>query len=399
MGYIKINQNKVNDKTAHELMNLCPFNAFDYTDAYLGINASCKMCKLCIKQGPKGVCEWVEDDRPKIDKSLYKGIVVLCEHHKGRLHPVTLELLGKAQELAATSKEKVIALLIGHDTQHIESELARYGADEMHVFEDARYDPFNVEIHARVIESFFQQEKINIILFGGTPRGRSLAPRVAAKLKTGLTADCTKLKITTEGDLLQIRPAFGGNIMAKIHTPNHRPQLASIRYKIFNEPEIKTSISQRIAHPATIDFTSTLHSLEIRDHPPVKDIADAEVIIALGRAFKSKKDLALVEPLRKKLNAELACTRPLIENGWFDPRKQIGLSGRTVKPKLIINLGISGAIQYIEGMKDAELIISVNSDPDNKLFSISDYAITGDVYAILPELIRIIDSFAKEASL
>lgn len=398
MGYIKINQNKVNDKTAHDLMSLCPFDAFDYTDAYLKINAACKMCKLCVKKGPKGVCEWVEDERPKIDKSLYNGIVVLCEHHRGRLHPVSLELIWKARELAAVSKEKVIALLIGHDTHQIESELGAYGADEMHVFDDVRYDPFHVEIHARVIESFFRKEKINIMLFGGTPRGRSLAPRVAAKLKTGLTADCTKLDITKEGDLLQIRPAFGGNIMAKIHTPNHRPQLATIRYKIFDQPDKETSVSKRIVHQASIDFTSSLHSLEIRDHPPIKDIADADVIIALGRAFKSKKDLALVEPLRKKLNAELACTRPLIENGWFDPRKQIGLSGRTVKPKLIINLGVSGAIQYIEGMKDAELIISVNNDPDNKLFSISDYAIIGDVYDVLPELIKSIDSLGEVSS-
>ncbi|MFP4177365.1 MAG: electron transfer flavoprotein subunit alpha/FixB family protein [Acholeplasmataceae bacterium] len=395
MGYIKINQKRVNDETARELIDLCPFDAFDYTDSYLRINAACKQCKLCVKKGPKGVCEWVEDEGPKIDRSLYKGIVVLCEHHRGRLHPVTRELLGKARELAAISKEKVIALLIGHDTEAIESELERCGADEMHVFADAGYEPFNVEIHARVIESFFEQEKVNVILFGGTPRGRSLAPRVAAKLRTGLTADCTKLEITKEGELLQIRPAFGGNIMAKIHTPNHRPQLASIRYKIFDEPARTVSLSQRIAHRASIDFTSSIRSLEIRDHPPVKDIADADIIIALGRAFKSKKDLALVEPLRKKLNAELACTRPLIENGWFDPRKQIGLSGRTVKPKLIINLGISGAIQYIEGMKDAELIISVNSDPDNRLFSISDYAIIGDIYEVLPELIRRIDSLEE----
>jgi electron transfer flavoprotein alpha subunit len=202
------------------------------------------------------------------------------------------------------------------------------------------------------------------------------------------------LDIKPNGDLLQIRPAFGGNIMAKIHTPNHRPQLATIRYKMFNAPSKTVPFGKVFYKDCSIISSNTrVKLIESFDKPKVKDISDAEVIIACGRAFKKQKDLLLIEPLAKALGAEIACTRPLIENGWFDPRKQIGLSGRTVKPKLIINLGISGAVQYIEGMKESEVIISINNDIDNKLFDISHYNILADIYEIIPELNKILEAY------
>jgi electron transfer flavoprotein alpha subunit len=254
-----------------------------------------------------------------------------------------------------------------------------------------------VELYTNVIDAFYQKYQNNVILFGSTPQGRSFAPKVAARLKTGLTADCTMLDIKESGELLQIRPAFGGNIMAKINTPNHRPQMATIRYKMFNKPEIVSPFGV-IHHEdtKTILKNTGIKIIESYDKPRVSDIGDAEIIIAVGRAFKKQKDLELIEPLRKRLNAEIGCTRPLIENGWFDARKQIGLSGRTVKPKLIINLGVSGAVQFIEGMKQSELIISVNSDPNNKLFDISHYSIVGDIYQVLPELNLLIDKIMEE---
>jgi electron transfer flavoprotein alpha subunit len=398
MAYIKINQDKVTKEIAEELIELCPFGAFDYNDAYLSMNAACKMCKICVNRGPNGVLEYVEEKKVYIDKSKYKGICVVIEHFKQSIHDVSLELIGKALELSKVTSEPVFALIIGNQLDHMIKELLTYGVDKVYVYENESFEPFNVEVHKELISQFYEITRVNVILFGGTTLGRSLAPRVAASLKTGLTADCTKLEMTKEGDLMQIRPAFGGNIMAKIHTPNHRPQLATIRYKMFNKP-LKVLIKGDIVHLSYDEkrLNTRMKRLKIEAKPKVLDIADAEVIIALGRAFKTKKDLLLVEPLRKKLNAELACTRPLIENGWFDARKQIGLSGRTVKPKLLINLGISGAIQYIEGMKNADLIISVNQDPDNKLFEFSHYAIIGDIYKILPELNQLIDEILEES--
>lgn len=392
MGYIKVNQDKITEKVAKELIDICPFNAFEYEDMYLSINASCRVCKICVKKGPEGACEFVESQQVKIDKSLYQGIAVYIEHKDHIIHPVSFELIGKASELSKKTKEKVYSILIGHNVSKLAEEVLTYGVDDVFVYDDQAYTHFNVETYTHVIEHFYKTYQNNVILFGGTPLGRSFAPRVAARLKTGLTADCTMLDMTDDGDLLQIRPAFGGNIMAKINTPNHRPQLATIRYKMFNEPpkvkpfgNIINLSTENISKSTQITYIESFHK------PKVQDISDAEVIIAVGRAFKKQKDLELIEPLRQKLNAEIGCTRPLIENGWFDPRRQIGLSGRTVKPKLIINLGISGAVQYIEGMKESELIITINSDPHSKLVDISHYAMIGDLYELLPKLNLLID--------
>lgn len=392
MAYIKVNNDKVTPEVAKKLIDLCPFNAFDYQDAYLSINASCKICKVCVKKGPEGVCELVETVKPSVDKSAFKGITVYVEHHQHVVHQVSYELIGKAKELALKTHEPVYALLIGYHVDQMAQEVLNYGVDQVFVYDDEALETFNVERYARVAEDYFKKYQNNVILLGSTPFGRSFAPRIAARLKTGLTADCTMLDIKEDGDLLQIRPAFGGNIMAKINTPNHRPQLATIRYKMFKLPEKEVphgTISKQSIEG--IDLPDRIHLISRLNKPQVKDISEAEVIIAVGRAFKKEKDLALIEPLIKKLDAQVACTRPLIENGWFDAKHQIGLSGRTVKPKLIINLGISGAVQYIEGMKEADLIISVNQDEHNKLFDISHYSLVGDIYEILPELNKLID--------
>jgi electron transfer flavoprotein alpha subunit len=387
MGYIKVDNTKVTKEIAEQLKQVCPFNAFEYVDEYLSINASCRVCKLCVKKGPKGICEFIDDSRPQIDKSKYKGIAVFMEQHHNVCHPVGFELLGKAKEIAQKTNEKVFAIVIGSETKHMVSECLNYGVDDVFVYEDASYRDFNVERYTNVIETFYKKYQNNVILFGSTPLGRSFAPRVAARLRTGLTADCTMLDITEEGDLLQIRPAFGGNIMAKINTPNNRPQLATIRYKMFNKPALVEPLGQ-IHHESVIDISkdTKINLVESVHKPLAKDISESEIIIALGRGIKKQADLALIEPLRAQLGADLACTRPLIENGWFDPRQQIGLSGRTVKPKLLINIGISGSVHFIEGMKEAETIITINQDPQCKLFNYSHYAICGDLYQVLPKL-------------
>lgn len=392
MGYIKVNQDKITDKIAKELINVCPFNAFDYENGYLSINAGCKICKLCVKKGPKNICEFIEEKKVQINKEAYKGITVYIEQRHNVAHPVAWELIGKAKELASKTNEPVYALVIGSDVSKITEEALSYGVDKVFVYESHMYHDFNVETYTSVLEAFYKKHQVNVILYGGTTEGRSFAPRVAARLKTGLTADCTMLDITSEGDLLQIRPAFGGNIMAKINTPNHRPQMATIRYKMFNAPAKCTPFGEVVCEETSdLNKDSSITIVNSSNKEEVSDISDAEIIIACGRAFKKEKDLELLEPLRKQLGAELACTRPLIERGWFDPRKQIGLSGRTVKPKLIINLGISGAVQFIEGMKESELIISINSDTSNKLFDISHYAIEGDIYEIIPKLNQMLE--------
>lgn len=395
MGYIKVNQEKVTPEIAKELQKLCPFNAFDYVDGELSINSGCKICKICVNKGPSGVCLFVEGEKQvKIDKTKYKGITVVIQQRHSQAHKVAWELIGKALELAKKTGEAVYAVAIGDNLTKIVEEALEYGVDKVFVYESPLLKDFNVERYTTVIEAFFKKYQVNTILFGGTPEGRSLAPRVAARLKTGLTADCTMLDILPDGDLLQIRPAFGGNIMAKIHTPNTRPQMATIRYKMFLAPEkVKPKGEVVYENIDKLNMHSNIIIKSYEEAQKVKDISEAEIIVAVGRAFKKKKDLDLILPLVKSLGAEIACTRPLVENGWIDPRRQIGLSGRTVKPKLLVNLGISGSIQFIEGMKESEMIISVNNDPDNKLFKISDYAILGDIYEVLPELTALIKDY------
>jgi len=215
---------------------------------------------------------------------------------------------------------------------------------------------------------------------------------VAARLRTGLTADCTALEIKENGDLVQIRPAFGGNIMARIITPEHRPQMATVRYKIFDTPE-KTENEPKVTRFVLDEkmLKSRIKSVSYTKKDKKPDIADAEIIVALGRAFKSPKEIILAERLAELLGAELACTRPLIEAGLFDATRQIGLSGRTVKPKLIITLGISGAVQFKAGMQNSDVIFAVNSDLTAPIFDVAHYAVVGDVFEILPILIRSVE--------
>ncbi len=389
MGYIKVNQSKITPQIVKDLIKLCPFQAFNYDDDKLTINAGCKVCKICVKKGPKGVCELVEDNVKTIDKSKYNGIAVFIEIHDEKIHPVSFELIGKAKELAKIRNEMVYAIIINDKDKLNEfaHTVYKYGVDKIYGYIANQNQISDYQYIAKFFEVFQKEVSANVILFGGTLYGRSLAPRVASKLKTGLTADCTSLYMSENGDLLQVRPAFGGNIMAKITTPMHRPQLATIRYKMFDAPLENDNVDKHpIINDVLVKDDRKMELVKKIVNKTDEDISEADIIIAVGRAFRKKEDLALINPLVKKLNAKIACTRPLVENGWFDAKKQIGLSGRTVKPKLIISIGISGAIQYIEGMKGSELIISINTDKDNALFKISDIAIVADLYQLLPKL-------------
>jgi electron transfer flavoprotein alpha subunit len=239
------------------------------------------------------------------------------------------------------------------------------------------------------MEDFVNKKKPSTLLVGATTIGRSLAPRVAARFRTGLTADCTILEMKDNTDLVQIRPAFGGNIMAQIINPNNRPQLATVRYKVMDAPVRTAAPTGRVIF-ADIDrskLTSQIDVKKVTKKVLEASISDAEVIIAVGRGIKAEKDLAMINELAGLIGAQVATTRPLIEAGWTDARKQIGLSGRTVKPKLIIVCGISGAVQFTAGMNNAECIVAINNDPKASIFNVAHYGIVGDIYEVIPKLI------------
>ena len=389
MGKLIFNDDKIANK--QEFIKLCPFGAIEYADGKLSANAACRMCRMCEKKGPIGAVTFVEDSAASVDKSLYSGIAVFAEQIGGRIQPVTLELIGKARELADQSGQQVFAVCLGNSAVCAAcGELPQYGADRVYMYLDGELTDFKLDSYASVLKSFAEEVKPSTILVGATTVGRQLAPRLAAKLKTGLTADCTSLEIEEGTDLLQIRPAFGGNIMACIHTPKHRPQMATVRPKVMETPKrdrsrtgelIKKSIDRAL-------LASGVNVLEVSKKPQELYIEDADVIVAAGRGIKKKEDLAMLEQLAQLLHGQLAGTRPMVENGLVEPRRQIGLSGRTVRPKLIITCGVSGAIQFVAGMNNSDTIIAINSDPAASIFRVAHYGIVGDMYKIIPALIE-----------
>jgi electron transfer flavoprotein alpha subunit len=388
MAHIKINQSKIVDVDA--TVKLCPFSALESINNKLQINSACKMCNICIKRGPKGAFSLIKNKINKIVKDEWHGITVYAEISDGKIHPVTYELIGKSIKLASKINHPIYCMLQGYNIKKQANELLHWGVDEIFVYDKKELNIFKIEPYTAVFEDFIKKVKPSTVLIGGTNIGRSLAPRIAARLRTGLTADCTILDIQKNTDLDQIRPAFGGNIMAHIKTPNHRPQFATVRYKIFDAPKRSDTPKGKITNLEinTEKLKSNINILEIKKKKHDKSIEDAEVIIVAGRAVKKKEDLKLIEELAVLLKGQIASTRPLIEAGWTNPKNQIGLSGKTVKPKLIITCGVSGAIQFIAGMNKSKTIIAINTDRNAPIFSVAHYALLGDIYKIIPELIK-----------
>jgi electron transfer flavoprotein alpha subunit len=389
MAGIVIHPEKITD--AQALVAICPFGALCCTpDGRLEVTEACRMCKICVRKGPEGVFEYREDVLSPVDKQAWRGVAVYAEQFHGQLHPVTFELIGKARAMANRLQQPVYAVLIGQGVAGLSEILLAYGVDCVVLYEEEMLRDFTVEGYTAALEDFIRAYQPAIVLVGGTQSGRSLAPRAAARLRTGLTADCTFLDVSETGDLDQIRPAFGGNIMAHIRTPYHRPQFATVRYKVFAAGERVATPSGRVERRQLPPEKQHLrmHVLETQPKPPARTIEDAEIIIAAGRGVRRQKDMEWIEELATHLGAQVAVTRPLIEAGWADPRTQIGLSGRTVKPRLIITCGISGAVQFVSGMKGAECIVAINNDPQAPIFNVAHYALVGDLYEVLPALIQ-----------
>lgn len=390
MGKLIIHQHKITDEKI--LIDLCPFQAIESIAGKLTINESCRLCRICERQGPPGVVEYQEvaEVRPLINKQAWRGIAVYADHVDGVLHPVTFELIGKAVELAKEIDQPVYVILIGNDINDSAAELLHYGVQAVHLYDQPALHRFRIEPYTSAFVDFVQQIQPAAVLVGATTVGRQLAPRVAARLKTGLTADCTELNITDDGDLMQIRPAFGGNIMAQIVTPNHRPQLATVRYKVMNAPIRHEAPSGNVIKHSLPDIKlkSNVEVLDVIKKQQGSFIEMAEVLIVAGRGIKKVADLALLDQLAKCLGGQLACSRPLAESGWLDAKTQVGLSGRTVRPKLIITCGVSGAIQFLAGMDKSELIIAINNDPEAPIFKVAHYALVGDLYEIIPQLLQ-----------
>ncbi|MBO5789109.1 MAG: electron transfer flavoprotein subunit alpha/FixB family protein [Clostridia bacterium] len=392
MPSLKIHQEKVTPSVAQGLVKGCPFGAISYEEGKLAISSGCKMCKICVKRGG-GVVELVEDAKKEVDKSLWCGICVYADCQEGEIHRVTYELCGKARELASVTGHPVYALLIGHGIEAPAEQLLRYGVDKVYTYDHPALEHFRIEPYTAAFYDFIEKVKPSSILVGATALGRQLAPRVAARCRAGLTADCTVLEMKDNTDLVQIRPAFGGNIMAQIISPATRPQFCTVRYKVFSEPKPTTPHGEVVEMSiAPEKLSSRVEVLKVESKPKDVDISEADVIVAVGRGAQSEGMRQMAQELADLLGGVVASTRPLVEAGIFDAKQQIGLSGRTVKPKLIFCLGISGAVQFTAGMKSSDVIVAINTDANAPIFDVAHYSVVGDVAEIMPKLL----SYVKE---
>ena len=368
----------------------CPFGAIEMKDGKPELNAACKVCGICVKNCPEKAILKLETKVDSVDKSKWNDILVFAEVSGGQLHPVSLELIGKGLELAEKVGYRVKAVLIGHGVSAFAEELRHYGVDEVAVYDDKELSYFRADVYAACMEDYIKYAHPSVVLVGATSLGRSLAPRLSTRFHTGLTADCTKLEMRENTDLVQIRPAFGGNIMAQIITTNTRPQFATVRYKVMTPPPRREEASGVILNRSLPKSAaeSRVSCVSVQPIPPKKSISDAEIIVVGGRGLQKEADLEMVKELARLLGGEWATTRPLVEKGWNTNDRQIGLSGRTVRPRLIITCGVSGAIQFTACMKGSDHIVAINTDKNAPIFDVAHVAVVGDLYEILPALIQ-----------
>ncbi|MDD3335963.1 MAG: FAD-binding protein [Eubacteriales bacterium] len=368
----------------------CPFGAIDMNNGKPELNAACKVCGVCLKNCPQKAIVRLETKVESVDKTQWNDILVFAEVSGGQLHPVSLELIGKARELAKNVNFRVNAILVGRGVEPFAQELLHYGVHEVAVYDDPGLSFFRADAYACCVEDYIKLRKPSVVLVGATSLGRSLAPRLSTRFHTGLTADCTQLELRENTDLVQIRPAFGGNIMAQIVTTRTRPQFATVRYKVMNAPERSAEAAGTVLNrsiPKGVAESPVRH-VSTEPVPAVESISDAEILVVGGRGLQKESDLEMIRELAGLLHGDWAVSRPLVEKGWTTNNRQIGLSGRTVRPKLIITFGVSGAIQFASCMNKSDHIIAVNSDGQAPIFEVAHIAVVGDLYQILPDMIR-----------
>lgn len=333
------------------------------------------------------------------DINQYKDIWVFAEQRQGKITPVVIELLGEGRKLADTKGIKLNAILLGKDVNGLAEELIAYGAETVYVADDPLLENFTTDGYTKVIVDAVNEIKPEIVLIGATNIGRDLAPRIASRLNTGLTADCTKLEIDPEdGKIKQTRPAFGGNIMATIICPDARPQMSTVRPGVMDKA-VRNDDNKGNIVPLKYDIKESdirTKIIEIVKHAVEKvSLTDANIIVSGGLGLQNADGFKLIEELADKLRGVVGSSRAAVDAGWIDKSHQVGQTGTTVKPNLYIACGISGAIQHLAGMKESSIIVAINKDPDAPIFSVADYGIVGDLYKVIPEIISEIDAVTK----
>ena len=357
-------------------------------DGYAVVNDSCVMCGMCVDACPVEAISLEKEDNGG-DISAYDGIWVFCQQSAGKVMDVGYQLLGKGRELADAMNTKLTAVVFGHNLQNLES-LIHAGADAVLAADDEKL-AFCMDIpYAELLSKLIRERKPSAILYGATAFGRSVAPRVAANVQTGLTADCTVLEIDPETKLLQqTRPAFGGNLMATIICPNTRPQMATVRPGVMAAMTPDTSRKGEIEYVTEIPVTdAAVTLLKAVSEAGGDNITDYDVLVVAGKGVGAKKNMKVVKRLAELLGGTYGVSRPLIDAGYAEYKHQVGQTGCSVSPKLLISVGVSGAIQHLAGIGGAETVIAVNTDPEAPIFNVAHYAVVGDCLDFMKAMIE-----------
>lgn len=334
-----------------------------------------------------------------MDKTQFKDIFVFAEQRHGRVQKVAFELLGKARELADSTGQRVYAVLLGDTVSSLTASLISHGADTVLLVEDKDLSSYTTEPYAQALTHVIEEYKPSILLIGATTIGRDLGPRLSARVVTGLTADCTGLEISEEGDLLMTRPAFGGNLMATIICTEHRPQMSTVRPGVMRQmPEDKSRKGEVVEVAVPFDRSKFLVKVleEVVESHDKVDITEANILVSGGRGVGSSEGFKSLEALAKVMNAQVSSSRSMVDAGVMPHDRQVGQTGKTVRPGAYFALGISGAIQHLAGMEESDYIIAVNRDKDAPIFSVADLGIVGDLHKVVPLLAERIERIRRE---
>ena len=371
-------------------VSACPFGAITIVGGKAQIGDACRVCGACEPACPMKAITIKKSDGPQSFAD-WRGVLVYAEQREGKVHPVAYELLGRGRELASTLGEPVYAIVVGSGLAKAAEELVKRGADKVLTYDHPSLATYRDDPYSQILTEAVKELKPSIFLIGATSIGRALGPRVAAKLRTGLTADCTSLDIDPQMKvLLQTRPAYGGNIMATIYTQNSRPQMATVRYKVMTEAKIDPAHKGEVIGK-TVDPSKLQDRVRVLGFEAAKEqvsIVDADIVVSGGKGLGEPKGFELIQQLATALGGAVGASRPTVDEGWIEYRHQVGLSGRTVRPKLYVACGISGAVQHQAGMKTSDVIIAINKDREAPICRISTLAAVGDLYEVVPRLIE-----------
>ena len=370
----------------------CPTAAIEIKDKLATIALeSCTMCGACVNSCRFNAISIDIDKQPVEDLDKYEGVWIFGEQRDARVAPVVFELINVGRTLADALKSKLGVVILGHNISDAVEQLACYPVDKVYVYEAPELEIYDAERYCRVLTDVVREYKPEIFLAGATTTGRSFMSGVAINLYTGLTADCTGLEIGEDGLLHQTRPAYGGNIMATILCPYTRPQMATVRHKVFPMSSRRAQGRAEVVNlrPEPTLFASRSRVLDFIEHVGEKvNIVDADIIVSGGRGLGRPENFSILRELADELGAAVGASRAAVDAGWIPYAHQVGQTGKTVCPKIYIACGISGAVQHLAGMGSSDTIIAINKDPNAPIFDVADFAFVGDVMEIVPALTK-----------